>query len=113
MISRTWHGLVPKEHARGFEIYLNRTGIREAREIDGNVAVYSISIAQGQYTHFFLCTIWSTWEAIVSYAGNDPAMAITYPEDENYGLLSDPIVLHQKVNTSDNPFSTVERPETN
>lgn len=108
MISRTWHGLVPTEYANGFRLYLERTGIKEARELDGNIAAYCMQIEQGKYTHFFLCTIWSAWEAIIHYAGNTPTIAITYPEDEHYGLISDPIVIHQEVSTSKNPFPVLD-----
>jgi hypothetical protein len=31
-------------------------------------------------------------------------MAITYPEDAAYGLISDPIVIHQEIKHCDNPF---------
>ena len=104
MISRTWHGMVPKEHADGFEGYLQRTGIKEAKEIAGNLGAYCIKIDQDDYAHFFLCTVWSSWADILRYAGNNPGIAIAYPEDKQYGLISDPIVIHQEVSSSDNPF---------
>lgn len=111
MISRTWHGLVPKEHAPGFERYLEQTGIKEAKELEGNIAAHYMKVEQGQYTHFFLCTLWSTWEAIIRYAGNTPSVAITYPEDARYGLISDPIVIHQEVNGSATPFPAMDHVE--
>jgi len=104
MISRTWHGLVPTSQRNGFKEYLDQTGVKEAIEIDGNRGAYIQIVDQNEYSHFFLCTIWNTWEDIILNAGKTPHIAITYPEDERYSLISDPIVIHQEVNVCDNPF---------
>lgn len=104
MISRTWHGIVPLNMKEKFEIYLNETGVREALAINGNLGAYVKVIDQFEYAHFFLCTIWTSWMDIVQFAGSQPEIAVTYPEDEVYGLISDPIVIHQAVSTAENPF---------
>ncbi|KOS63582.1 hypothetical protein FJQ98_08760 [Lysinibacillus agricola] len=104
MISRTWHGMVPLEKKIDFEAYLHKTGIEESTSLDGNLGAYVKIIEQDHYAHFFLCTVWSSWEAIHLFAGSEPTIAVTYPEDAKYGLISDPIVIHQEVITSDNPF---------
>jgi hypothetical protein len=70
MITRTWHGLVPIEKASGFRAYLDRTGVQEARAIEGNLGAYVKEINQNAYTHFFLCTVWASWEDIARFAGN-------------------------------------------
>ncbi|SHN66056.1 hypothetical protein [Desulfovibrio litoralis] len=104
MISRTWHGVVPVTQRNAFKEYLDQTGVKEAIEIDGNLGAYIQIADQNEYSHFFLCTIWNTWEDILLYAGKTPYIAITYPEDQRFGLISDPIVIHQKVYTCENPF---------
>lgn len=104
MISRTWHGIVLRSRKKGFTKYLNRTGVKDAVGMDGNRGAYLHIVDQDEYSHFFLCTIWNTWDDIVLYAGNNPHAAITYPEDEKFGLLSDPIAIHQHVDSCDNPF---------
>lgn len=40
MISRTWHGVVPKNERDSFEEYLNQTGVKEAIDINGNKGAY-------------------------------------------------------------------------
>ena len=52
----------------------------------------------------FLCTKWDSWESMVDYAGIEPHIAVTYPEDERYDLIYDPIVIIQEVTDSKNPF---------
>jgi len=104
MISRTWHGIVPKSKATAFESYLYETAIKEARAIKGNLAAYVHSVDQDEYTHFFICTIWSSWVDVLLYANNEPHISVSYPDDDSYELISDPIVIHQEVNTIESPF---------
>ena len=104
MISRTWHGLVLIEKKESFRAYLEVTGVKDAIELEGNKGVFVKTVDQGDYSHFFLCTIWEKKEDILAYAGDNPTIAITYPEDEKFGLISDPIVIHQDVINGENPF---------
>lgn len=105
MISRTWHGIVPIGKKNAFQEYLNETGVKDALSINGNLGAYVEIIDQDDYSHFFLCTIWETHDDIIEYAGKNPVIAITYPEDTAYGLISDPIVIHQEIKHCVNPFN--------
>ncbi len=105
LISRTWHGAVPLEHGDAFAVYLEKTGIQGSRSIAGNAAAYVNRVEQDGHSHFFLCTLWSSWEAVRAFAGDTPEIAVTYPEDAKYALISDPIVIHQEVTTDQNPFA--------
>lgn len=104
MISRTWHGLVPIEMKESFEKYEYETGVKDALAIRGNKGAFLKIVEQGEYAHFFLCTKWESMKDVIAYAGNTPTIAITYPEDEKYGLISDPIVIIQEVLDDKNPF---------
>lgn len=104
MISRTWHGMVPIDKKEAFAFYLNETGVKESVAIKGNLGAYVHVAEQEEYAHFFLCTVWSSWEDIILFAGKKPEIAVTYPEDSFYGLVSDPIVIHQEIKTAENPF---------
>ncbi len=103
-ITRTWHGIVPIEQQQAFELHLQKTGIEHSRSIEGNVGAYVQIVQQDEYAHFFLCTVWSSWDAIHRFAGEQPGIAVTYPDDEQYGLISDPLVIHQEVIHTGNPF---------
>ncbi|MHB8064988.1 MAG: hypothetical protein ACYDG2_20595 [Ruminiclostridium sp.] len=107
MITRTWHGIVPIDNKYDFSAYLNETGVKESLAINGNLAAYVHIVEQNEYAHFFLCTIWSCWDDISLFAGSEPNIAVTYPEDNAYGLISDPIVIHQEVSTIQNPFTNI------
>lgn len=104
MISRTWHGIVPIRMKDSFEEYEYETGVKDTTAIKGNKGAYLKIVEQGEYAHFFLCTKWDSMDSVISYAGNSPTIAVTYPEDEKYGLISDPIVVLQEVSDTANPF---------
>ncbi|WP_040949769.1 hypothetical protein [Gorillibacterium massiliense] len=104
MIARTWHGLVPIEMKDAFEKYEMETGVKDTSAIKGNKGAYLKIVEQGEYAHFFLCTKWDSMESVLAYAGPNPTIAVTYPEDEKYGLISDPIVILQEVFDDKNPF---------
>lgn len=108
LISRTWHGLVPIEMKESFKSYLEVTGVKDTTSLPGNQGAFVKIVDQGNYTHFFLCTLWDKMEDIIPYAGENPSIAVTYPEDEKYGLISDPIVIHQEIKSVRNPFSKIE-----
>ncbi len=104
MISRTWHGIVPILNKNEFEKYEYETGVKDTQAIKGNKGAYLKIVEQGEYVHFFLCTKWDSMESMIAYAGNQPTIAVTYPEDDKYGLISDPIVVIQEVHDNRNPF---------
>ena len=97
MFSRTWHGVVPIQFKEGFEKYEYETGVNDTKQIAGNKGAYLKVIEKGEYAHFFLCTFWDSMDSMMQYSGPDPEIAVDYPEDEKYGLISDPIVIIQEV----------------
>ncbi|AFA47736.1 hypothetical protein [Acetobacterium woodii] len=104
MITRTWHGIVPLHKKTAFLKYLDQTGINDTTSLPGNCGAYVKAVDQNEFSHVFLCTVWETLEDIISYAGKQYSIAVTYPEDDQYGLISDPIVIHQEVTSTNNPF---------
>lgn len=106
MIARTWHGMVPLSKKEEFEAYEYETGVKDTTAIEGNRGAFLKIVEQGEYAHFFLCTKWDSIESMTKYAGDNPTIAVTYPEDESYGLISDPIVIIQEVSDARNPFES-------
>lgn len=103
-ISRTWHGMVPIENRVAFEAYEYETGIKDTLALSGNCGAFLKVVDQGAYAHFFLCTKWDAMESMMAYGGNNPIAAVTYPEDDKYGLISDPVVVIQEVTDKESPF---------
>lgn len=97
MIVRTWHGCVPLQHAEGFAKHLEKTGVEHARGIEGNRGAFVRMEAQGEWAHFFLATYWQDLQSVREFAGENYHVAVTYPDDEEFGLLSDPYVFQHDV----------------
>jgi len=97
MIVRTWHGCVPLQHAEGFARHLEQTGVEHARGIPGNRGALVRQENQGEWAHFFLATYWQDLAAVKAFAGEDYHVAVTYPDDDAFELLSDPYVFQHEV----------------
>ena len=97
MIVRSWHRIVPIEKAESFRNYLLETGIANAKTTSGNLGAYIYNQSQDNYEHFFLVSYWDCMESIKCFAGQNPQIAVCYPEDYKYELISDPIVLHHEI----------------
>ncbi len=52
---------------------------------------------RGEWAHFFLATYWQDLAAVKAFAGEDYHVAVTYPDDEIFELLSDPYVFQHEV----------------
>lgn len=97
MIVRTWHGCVPLAHADGFATHLQLTGVAHSQGIEGNRGAFVKRVTQGEWVHFFLATYWTDIAAVKAFAGEDYHVAVTYPEDDKFALLSDPYVFQHDV----------------
>jgi heme-degrading monooxygenase HmoA len=97
MIVRTWHGCVPLKHAEGFANHLQRTGVEHSRSIEGNRGAFVRRETQGDREHFFLATYWQDLPSVKAFAGENYQVAVTYPDDEEFELLSDPYVFQHVV----------------
>lgn len=97
MIVRTWHGCVPREFAEGFAAHLQVTGVRHSESIEGNLGASVRRETQGDWEHFFLATWWDSLASVKAFAGENYHIAVTYPEDDKYRLLSDPYVFQHEV----------------
>jgi heme-degrading monooxygenase HmoA len=85
MIRRSWHGAVPNPFADAFQHHFRD----EIEGTPGNLGVFLRRVADGNLDHFFLLTYWDTWTSIREFAGATPHVAVTYPSDAAYGLISD------------------------
>ncbi|HGM5806232.1 TPA: hypothetical protein ACKP33_005440 [Serratia marcescens] len=97
MIVRTWHGCVPLKYQQGFADHLAVTGVQHAKAIAGSCGAFVRQEIQGEYAHFFLATYWESLAAVKDFAGEEYQIAVTYPDDERFSLISDPYVFHHQV----------------
>ena len=103
MIARTWHGRVPAAKADDYRAFLDRSGLSDYRATPGYRGILVLRRTQNDVTHFELTTLWDSWAAIRSFAGDDPERARYYPEDDDFLLEKEPTVTHHEVLLAEMP----------
>ena len=97
-------GLSPLKKQGLFDCHLLHTGVAEAKATPGNLGAFIYSQPQENWEHFFMVSYWIDLEAICAFAGLLPHVAVSYPGDAQFGLISDPVVLHHEVKTVPTDF---------
>lgn len=97
MICRIWRGRTPASKADEYLSILERTGLREYRETEGNRGVLLLRRVSGGVAEFTALTLWDSMDAIRRFAGDQPERAHYYPEDREYLLEMTPFVEHYEV----------------
>ncbi len=105
MIARIWHGTVRLKDADRYVAYVGETGVRDYQSTPGNLGAYILRNDLGDRTEIMTLTFWESWEAIRAFAGDDPAIARYYSEDDAFLLERPERVEHYAV-----PFSTIGWP---
>lgn len=80
-----------------YEDYLHRTGMPDYLATPGSRGAWMLRRREGDVGHFLLITIWESMQAIEAFAGVPVERARCYPEDENFLLEQEPIVVHYDV----------------
>jgi heme-degrading monooxygenase HmoA len=99
MIARAWRGRVPAAKADAYYAYLLATGLADYQRTPGNRGVWVFRRTEGDVTHFLLTTLWDSYDAIRAFAGADYERARYYPEDDDFLLEREPLVVHYDVLT--------------
>jgi heme-degrading monooxygenase HmoA len=76
---------------------LLKTGLRDYEKIEGNKDVFLFKKDEEGITHFYTFSLWDNIECIKNFAGEDYHLAKYYPEDKNYLIELEPLVVHYKV----------------
>ncbi|SRR5579875_456840 len=97
MIARIWRGITPAAKADAYFIYLQATGLKEYRSIEGNRGVQVLRRIQGEQAEFLLISFWDSYDAIRKFAGDDFETAVYYPEDKDFLLAMEPKVTHYEI----------------
>jgi heme-degrading monooxygenase HmoA len=101
MIMRTWRGAVRPEDAQEYLDHQARTGVREYREIPGNLGVLVIRRDQGELIEVTTVSLWTSMDAVKAFAGEEPERAKFYPGDDALLAEADNHADHYEVVTED------------
>ena len=97
MIARTWRGAVRQTDGDAYADYMAATGLAGYTSTEGNRGAWMFRRDVGKKTEFLMFTLWDSMEAIKAFAGEDPDVAVFYPEDERFLMERDHFVSHYVV----------------
>jgi heme-degrading monooxygenase HmoA len=93
-ITRIWHGRTKAVHADEYLVYVEATGMKEYRNIKGNLSARLLRRIDGEVCHFLTVSEWDSYDSIKAFAGVDYQKAKYYPEDKFYLLEFEEEVSH-------------------
>lgn len=97
MVARIWRGAVRSEDADAYARYMEGTGIAGYAGTPGNRGVYMLRRDAGDRTEFVMFTLWDSIDAIKAFAGDDPEVALFYPEDDRFLVERELTVSHYDI----------------
>ena len=97
-VVRMWTGVIRTSDREAYVDYVRRTGMEAYRETPGNLDAWILTRDLGDgRTEISTVSRWTSLEAIEAFAGDDPELAVYYPEDDAYLLERDERVRHFRV----------------
>ncbi len=94
MITRIWHGKTLAKDADVYLNYIQETGLKDYRNIAGNISAKILRRIEDDICHFLTVTEWDNIENIKQFAGDDYEKARYYEEDKKYLLEFEETVTH-------------------
>jgi heme-degrading monooxygenase HmoA len=100
VIARIWRGWVRTPDRAAYVDYIEATGMAEYRRTPGNQGAWMLTrdLDDGR-TEIITFSLWTSYEAIRAFAGEDVGQAVFYPEDERYLVDRETTVSHYDVAT--------------
>ncbi len=86
MILRTWHGRTSLEDADVYELFMKERAAPDYGSVEGLKQIFFTRRDDKECAHFLLVTVWASMGAVKEFAGDNPAKAKYYPEDDKYLL---------------------------
>jgi len=93
-ITRIWHGVTRAEHAEEYLKYVEDTGMKDYRQVKGNLSAKLLRRVEGDKCHFLTVTEWDSYESIKKFAGENYSKAKYYELDRKYLLAFEENVVH-------------------
>ena len=94
MITRIWHGKTKAQDAATYLQYIEETGIKDYKNIQGNLSATILRRVENDVCHFWTVTKWDSLESIKKFAGENYEKARYYSEDKKYLLEFEENVIH-------------------
>jgi heme-degrading monooxygenase HmoA len=97
MIARIWRGAVAQADGDAYAEYMDGTGMVGYKDTPGNRGAWMLRRDVDGKTEFLMFTLWESIEAVKAFAGDEPEVAVFYPEDDRYLIEREETVSHYDV----------------
>jgi antibiotic biosynthesis monooxygenase (ABM) superfamily enzyme len=100
MIARVWHGVTRAEDEQAYAEYLEETGMRSARGLDGSRGTLVLHRRVGDRAEFQTVLLFDSLGHVRAFAGDDLERAVFFPEDDRFLVERELTVAHYEVDAS-------------
>ncbi|HEY7489184.1 MAG TPA: hypothetical protein VH912_32400 [Streptosporangiaceae bacterium] len=83
-VLRVWRGRVGAADVAEYEKYSTATAVPHLTGFDGNRGLYLAHRETGGVAEFASFSLWSSWDAVGAFAGDDPDRIVDLPDDERF-----------------------------
>ena len=97
MIARIWRGAVAQADGDAYADYMDGTGMAAYTKTPGNRGAWMLRRDVDGRTEFVMFTLWDSMDSVIAFAGDQPEIAVFYPEDDRYLVERDETVTHYEV----------------
>jgi len=97
MIARIWRGAVAQADGNAYAEYMHETGMAGYKNTPGNRGAWMLRRDVDGKTEFLMFTLWESIEAVKAFAGDQPEVAVFYPDDDRYLVEREQTVSHYQV----------------
>ncbi|HTT31920.1 MAG TPA: hypothetical protein VMG37_26125 [Solirubrobacteraceae bacterium] len=97
MIARIWRGAVAQADGDAYADYMDGTGMAAYTKTPGNRGAWMLRRDVDGRTEFVMFTLWDSMDSVIAFAGDQPEVAVFYPEDDRYLVERDETVTHYEV----------------
>jgi antibiotic biosynthesis monooxygenase (ABM) superfamily enzyme len=97
VIARVWRGATLAEHGDEYAAYVERAGLRNARDIPGARGTLVLRRERSGYAEFETILLFETMEDVKGFAGDELDAAVFFEEDDRYLVERELEVRHYEV----------------
>jgi antibiotic biosynthesis monooxygenase (ABM) superfamily enzyme len=97
VIARVWRGATRAGHGDEYAAYVEETGLRSARELPGSRGTLLLRRERDGRVEFQTILLFDSLDDVRAFAGDEPDVAVFYPEDDRFLVERDLDVAHYEV----------------
>jgi antibiotic biosynthesis monooxygenase (ABM) superfamily enzyme len=97
MIARVWRGATRADDEDAYAQYLEETGMRAARALDGNRGTLVLHRRVGDRAEFETVLLFESLDHVRAFAGDEIERAVFFPEDDRFLVERELTVAHYEV----------------